>query len=159
MSDHASFLRAIIDHADEDGPRLVYADWLDERGDPRGEFIRLQCELERLTDAGRKAQIETQCHELFIRHRADWEIPGVDRQIFRRGFPEELTLPAHFTLEQMLDVFDRTPVRALVVSGRNFGFSLWGLVSRPVVRFCGGSTSGRSSSATTGRAPWPARRT
>jgi hypothetical protein len=31
-------------------PRLVYADWLDERGDPRGEFIRVQCELARLAE-------------------------------------------------------------------------------------------------------------
>jgi len=26
-------------------PRLVYADWLDERGDPRSEFVRLQVRL------------------------------------------------------------------------------------------------------------------
>ena len=35
-------------------PRLVYADWLDERGDERAEFLRLQCQvvagLERLTE-------------------------------------------------------------------------------------------------------------
>ena len=28
-------------------PRLVYADWLDERDDPRGEFIRVQLNFER----------------------------------------------------------------------------------------------------------------
>src|SRR5438067_2114547 len=44
MSDHAAFLKAIIDHADQDGPRLAYADWLEEHGDPRGEFIRTQIE-------------------------------------------------------------------------------------------------------------------
>jgi uncharacterized protein (TIGR02996 family) len=42
----ADFLRDIIANRDDDGPRLVYADWLDERGDPkRAEFIRVQCEL------------------------------------------------------------------------------------------------------------------
>src|SRR5206468_3722921 len=45
MSDRAAFLRAICERPDEDGPRLVYADWLEERGDPRGEFIRVQCRL------------------------------------------------------------------------------------------------------------------
>ena len=44
MSDHAAFLRAIIDDPDEDAHRLVYADWLDDNGDPdRAQFIRLQC--------------------------------------------------------------------------------------------------------------------
>ena len=30
---------------DDDGPRMVYADWLMELGDPRGEFIAIQCTL------------------------------------------------------------------------------------------------------------------
>jgi len=39
--EEAAFLRAI--HADpaDAAPRLVYADWLDERNDPRGAIIRL----------------------------------------------------------------------------------------------------------------------
>ena len=32
--------------------KLVYADWLTERGDPRGEFIRVQCEIARLETTG-----------------------------------------------------------------------------------------------------------
>jgi uncharacterized protein (TIGR02996 family) len=40
------FLRAILEHPDDDGPRLVYADWLDKQGDTaRAEFIRVQCRL------------------------------------------------------------------------------------------------------------------
>jgi uncharacterized protein (TIGR02996 family) len=35
----------------EAGPRLEYADWLDEHGDPaKAEFIRVQCELARLAN-------------------------------------------------------------------------------------------------------------
>lgn len=41
-----SFLDAIRAHPADDGPRLLLADWLDERGDPWGEFIRVQCALE-----------------------------------------------------------------------------------------------------------------
>ena len=38
---------AITDFPDEDTPRLIYADWLDETERPeRAEFIRLQIELE-----------------------------------------------------------------------------------------------------------------
>ncbi len=42
MSDETAFLKNILDDPDEDANRLVYADWLEERGDPRGELIRLQ---------------------------------------------------------------------------------------------------------------------
>src|SRR6476661_1583991 len=45
------FLAAITADVDEDTPRLVYADWLQENGDePRAEFIRLQCALAKLPD-------------------------------------------------------------------------------------------------------------
>src|SRR4051812_38903581 len=46
MSDETALLKAIIAHADEDTPRLAYADWLDENGDPdRAAFIRVQIRL------------------------------------------------------------------------------------------------------------------
>lgn len=50
MIDHASFLAAIIADPDADAPRLTYADWLEERGDPRAAFIRVQCELAHAPD-------------------------------------------------------------------------------------------------------------
>jgi uncharacterized protein (TIGR02996 family) len=37
-----ALLSAVYADPTADGPRLVYADWLLERGDPRGEFITLQ---------------------------------------------------------------------------------------------------------------------
>src|SRR4029077_17215113 len=47
MLDHDLFLGAILKHPDEDGPRLVYADWLEERGAAHVGLIRVQCELAR----------------------------------------------------------------------------------------------------------------
>lgn len=53
MSDHAAFLRAIIAEPDDDLPRLIFADWLDERGEAdRASFIRCQVELARIPDKG-----------------------------------------------------------------------------------------------------------
>lgn len=44
MTDHEAFLAAIKANRDDDAPRLVYADWLQEHGEPeRAELIRLQC--------------------------------------------------------------------------------------------------------------------
>lgn len=40
-------LGAVLADADDLESRLVFADWLVERGDPRGEFIQLQCALGR----------------------------------------------------------------------------------------------------------------
>jgi uncharacterized protein (TIGR02996 family) len=37
-----ALLEAIYDRLDDDAPRAVYADWLTEQGDLRGEFITLQ---------------------------------------------------------------------------------------------------------------------
>jgi uncharacterized protein (TIGR02996 family) len=45
MNDDAAFLAAIRAAPDDSAPRLVYADWLDERGRPGGDFLRVECEL------------------------------------------------------------------------------------------------------------------
>src|SRR5262249_44410075 len=47
MSDEAGFLRAIQENPEEDA-RLAYADWLEERGDIRGEYLRLEHQLANL---------------------------------------------------------------------------------------------------------------
>ncbi len=42
----AAFLAAIAANPDDDTPRLIFADWLDEHGEPeRAEFVRCQIEL------------------------------------------------------------------------------------------------------------------
>lgn len=50
-----NLLDAIYANLDDDGPRLVYADELQEAGDPRGELIAVQCELARLGYAVKQA--------------------------------------------------------------------------------------------------------
>ena len=42
-------IQAIARNPDADGPRLAYADWIEQNGDPvRARFIRVQCDLEAL---------------------------------------------------------------------------------------------------------------
>lgn len=44
-----AFLDDIIANPEDDTPRLIYADWIEEQGQgERAELIRVQCELERL---------------------------------------------------------------------------------------------------------------
>ena len=44
MSEDKAFIRKIVDSPGDDLPRLVYADWLDERDDPRGAYLRAEAE-------------------------------------------------------------------------------------------------------------------
>lgn len=45
MHDDSSFLAAIAADRENDGLRLVYADWLEEHEDDRCEYLRAMCEL------------------------------------------------------------------------------------------------------------------
>jgi uncharacterized protein (TIGR02996 family) len=47
MVSESTFLAAILASPHDWGPRLVFADWLEERGDSRGELIRLTHEMTR----------------------------------------------------------------------------------------------------------------
>src|SRR5215210_6031383 len=52
MTDDEAFIRAIVDAPGDEAPRLVYADWLDEKGDPRGEYLRREVTLFRNPSEG-----------------------------------------------------------------------------------------------------------
>jgi len=79
-------LRAVTESPDDDAPRLVYADSLMRTGDPRGEFIALQC-------AG-TAEAMTRANELLEAHRAAWidAMPNVLDAVFVRGFASAVLL-------------------------------------------------------------------
>src|SRR5215203_6135464 len=84
----AAFLAAIRDDLDDDTPRLVFADWLEEHGDPRGAFIRAQCLLYRTQeDDPAEAELRRCVDELFDRHVEEWEgdAPGKVEVTFDRG--------------------------------------------------------------------------
>jgi uncharacterized protein (TIGR02996 family) len=78
--------------AGSDDAHLVYADWLLERGDPRGELIQVQCALARDlgdTSANRKALRERE-RELLAEHHLAWIGTSYDERVtwaFDRGFP------------------------------------------------------------------------
>ncbi len=116
---HADFLRDITDRPDDEAPRLVYADWLGERGDPRGEFILIQCQRSRLSmDDPHRVELEHREEELLDAHRDEWraalELPDGKEAIFRRGFVEMLELDVEDVRERA-DLATLTPLRHLAV--------------------------------------------
>ncbi|QEG29765.1 hypothetical protein GobsT_45630 [Gemmata obscuriglobus] len=55
MSDRTAFIDAILNNPNDDTARLVFADWLEEHGEPeRAEFIRAQIEPAKASDAVRE---------------------------------------------------------------------------------------------------------
>ena len=121
LEDHEAFLRAIFDAPDDDTPRLVYADFLEEQGElDRATFIRLECEHRRLLAlipgdpdlAGRLVSLVPEKQAAY--HRATVGRPGSIRPYWHceRGFarpPWRLVVPA-------ADLGDPPALRARVVA-------------------------------------------
>ena len=104
MTHNDAFLQDILANPEDDTPRLIYADWLEERGDPRGEFIRVQCRLARMpADDRRWPLLEQLERELLERHQDKWLgslRPSLARWSFRRGFLDMIAVPASLYLQR-----------------------------------------------------------
>lgn len=86
------FVAAIHAEPDDDLPRLIYADWLDEHGDPRGPFVRAQLALARLpSDDPQRSEWAELEKELLAEHESEW-IGELNEEMFgwcfHRGFVE-----------------------------------------------------------------------
>src|SRR5262245_37162751 len=133
MAVEEGFLQAILKAPDDDAPRLIYADWLEERGDPRGEFIRIQCELARMSEGGqyRAALVERE-KKLLAENEEEWLGPlrrlGLERRgsnhefaeftdastlscvDYRRGFVECVCLEVEAFLQRAESLFQAAPL-------------------------------------------------
>jgi uncharacterized protein (TIGR02996 family) len=117
MSDQG-FRDAIQENPDDDTPRLIYADWLDERNGPgdaaRAEFIRVQCELARLPEWDeRRTALEARERILWKKHAKLWCQPlrPFSRKFeFRRGFPDQVLVQGQVFVEHADTVLDAAPV-------------------------------------------------
>jgi uncharacterized protein (TIGR02996 family) len=118
FTDEQPFLDAIFERYDDDRPRLVYADFLDDAGVPeRAELIRVQLALARLTeDDPRRPLLNDRQAELLAQNRAAWTadlaglVVGVD---FRRGIPDSASADAATFLERGDELFAKLRVRRL----------------------------------------------
>jgi uncharacterized protein (TIGR02996 family) len=69
-----ALLRTCKEALDDDAPRLVLADWLEEAGEAdRAELIRLQCRIETLDfDVPDYYPVSGRIQELCAKHKAEW---------------------------------------------------------------------------------------
>src|SRR5262245_4562103 len=117
-----AFLDAIGEEPEDDAPRLVYADWLDDQGQGhRAEFIRLQCRLARMDENDPdRIDLELREADLLFVYRYQWpELPEWSRLMlrnaFRRGFLDRTSMTAADLLKRGHVVFDAAPVTDLEV--------------------------------------------
>jgi uncharacterized protein (TIGR02996 family) len=113
--DEQSFLNAIYANPHDDTPRLVFADWLDERGadddKARAALIRAQCQAEYLAPGSKeRKRLEREAKALIKVNEKRWlkDIRaaklGTDHT-FRRGFLDGVTISPTRFVERGADLF------------------------------------------------------
>jgi uncharacterized protein (TIGR02996 family) len=140
LSQEQALLRAVLERPSEDGPRLRYADWLEENGQAeRGEFIRVQIELAGPYDKVhpsavlRRTNLLVREQELLSAHKHDW-LDNVTREatifggatpehvskhlLFRRGFIDSLACTCSDWLRWGPEIVGQQPVTTVVLTDR-----------------------------------------
>ena len=128
MNERDALMRTICENPDDDTPRLVFADWLQENGDEeRAEFIRVQIELCGLPDGKTKQKRQVREKELLDAHIDEWgapfrqfEVQGSFRQFvfgvrFHRGFVWEISINDEESrfVDNAAKLFQLTPIERL----------------------------------------------
>ncbi|MCA9174634.1 MAG: TIGR02996 domain-containing protein [Planctomycetales bacterium] len=108
-------LAAIYADLDNDQPRLVYADWLEEHGDvDRAAFIRAQCELARLPFwSAERGLLRNTIDQLYARNKRKWtrDLKGtkIREYEFRRGFLDHIVLNGRTSVPFAGKIFEAYP--------------------------------------------------
>jgi uncharacterized protein (TIGR02996 family) len=123
-----ALLKAIASAPDDDLPRLVYADWLEERGrEERARFIRLQIGEHTADSWAGRSECRSAAAVLLDEHHQGWfkELPKWARAWyggrpwcrpdFTRGFIERVNVYASPFLKFGNQLLDRAPVVELRV--------------------------------------------
>jgi uncharacterized protein (TIGR02996 family) len=120
LTSDEAFLRAIRESPGDDGPRLVYADWLDENGQPeRAEFIRIQHRLAQMDeDDPERPLLKDREWELLAVHGKAWraQMPKwirAEQHEFRRGFVSWINLTPRAYTRKASALYRTTPIAGL----------------------------------------------
>jgi uncharacterized protein (TIGR02996 family) len=117
MKQERAFVEAIRLRPDDDAPRLAYAAWLKERGDPRGDFIETQVhwhQAHEALDGHAMVRLATRDRALQRQHQAAWlgplEALGLYNALFRRGFVEGAGITTANLLRNGEKLFELAPL-------------------------------------------------
>ena len=157
LKEQEPFLAEIRENPDDPAVYAVFADWLLEKGDPRGEFMSVQLQLEdgSIKAADRK-KLQKQEQALLKDHEAEWlgdlapfclennknpvEWRGGNKMIswqFARGFLDSVTL--HFVTPDLAKAVKNSPhagmLRRLVIREIPSGEELVEEIEKVAVQF------------------------
>jgi uncharacterized protein (TIGR02996 family) len=146
MTHDEAFIEAIAESPDDEGLRLIYADWLEDQGESdRAELIQVECALAKhlaaapnrhpleyrarrllcVSDGVFKfeghlsSDLEARDHELLSAHAGQWSEPlrrFVEYVGFRRGFVEEVGMRGRTFLDSAEEMFRLAPIRHITFS-------------------------------------------
>src|SRR5262245_47690475 len=119
-NERRGFLEDIAEHREEDGPRLIFADWLEEHGDESerawAQFMRIECAMAGVSEGGAEwNRLEKRTKALLAAHGAAWFGPAADDSIVRaittrRGFVEIIELPTNQFTAHAAAIFEWCPL-------------------------------------------------
>ena len=114
MGSEASLLEAIYAAPERDEPRLVYADWLQEHQNPRGELIHLQVAQARvLAPSAEYHRLAERSWELLKANGEAWT-PRLARELcswtFKRGFPSAVQTSVTTFVPAIDEFFAQAPL-------------------------------------------------
>ena len=114
LSQQQILLAEVLANPDDDIPRLVYADYLEDSGDPRGVFIRAQCHLAKSDFLEPEYYDWLEQSSILLReHGGQWaeEIKqDLRKSEFHRGFIEKVTVLASALVKDEGAIFNQTPI-------------------------------------------------
>jgi uncharacterized protein (TIGR02996 family) len=133
-TDRAALIAGILEAPDDDAPRLVFADWLEEQGGEentaRAEFIRVQIARAKLPqEDGRHSALQARELRLLKRYAPAWHGShfAFKKVRFRRGFIEYVHLHLQHFLHHRRQLLALEPVRDVRLTG-------WHRASEDLVR-------------------------
>lgn len=118
MKSYEELFLAVCEHPHDETLRLVLADWLDDQGDPRGEYIRVQIALAGLPHSDpRRSPLAVREQELRSEHGRSWlppEVPHVKWDGFEKGFIEQVAISRWSTIVEHAErIRELAPIRHL----------------------------------------------
>lgn len=131
MTDRDALLAAVLAAPDDDLPRLVYADWLEETGQPanaaRAAFVRLQVEAERHpAGSTERADLLRRADEVFALYGAGWQaelpewVTWRDTEVgYRRGFVEVVAATPRRLFRDGHELFAAAPITDVRLRAQN----------------------------------------
>lgn len=117
LLNHVHFVQEIRSNPLDAVPRLVYADYLEECGDPRAELIRTQVELRGLpAETPRRAELQATESRLLAEFGEQWLAPlrslgaaGITERCFQGGLIERVRLTVEKLFESGAELCEREP--------------------------------------------------